>query len=180
MHVEQTTYDASSVESILRYARQLEGTTLRDACEIDEVANPRKRRGSFGNALEKYFFHYDINNSPDADFREAETELKSTPLRKKKNGEFSAKERLVISKINYMTVVDETWETSSLQKKLHKILLVARWAGLTDFIIRKVVSLPIVERFRKRRQARLLNEYRSNHSAGRHGKLRCSLEFSDK
>ena len=113
MHVEQTTYDASSVESILRYARQLEGTTLRDACEIDEVANPRKRRGSFGNALEKYFFHYDINNSPDADFREAETELKSTPLRKKKNGEFSAKERLVISKINYMTVVDETWETSS-------------------------------------------------------------------
>lgn len=125
MHVELTTYDASSVESILRYARQLEGTTLRDACEIDEVANPRKRRGSFGNALEKYFFHYDINNSPDADFREAETELKSTPLRKKKNGEFSAKERLVISKINYMTVVDETWETSSLQKKLHKILLVA-------------------------------------------------------
>ena len=74
MHVEQTTYDASSVESILRYARQLEGTTLRDACEIDEVANPRKRRGSFGNALEKYFFHYDINNSPDADFREAEKE----------------------------------------------------------------------------------------------------------
>lgn len=57
---------------------------------------------------------------------------------------------------------------------------VARWAGLTDFIIRKVVSLPIVERFRKRRQARLLNEYRSNHSAGRHGKLRCSLEFSDR
>lgn len=125
MHVEQTDYDASSVESILRYARQLEGTTLRDACEIDEIANPKKRRGSFGNALEKYYFHYDINSRPEADFAEADTELKSTPLRKKKNGEFSAKERLVISKINYMTVVDETWETSSLQKKLHKILLVA-------------------------------------------------------
>ena len=54
-----------------------------------------------------------------------ETELKTTPLRRKKNGELSAKERLVISMINYMSVVDETWETSSVQKKLSKILLIA-------------------------------------------------------
>lgn len=144
MHVEHTTYDPSSAESIFEYARQLEGTTLRDACEIDDVQESKKRKGSFGNALETYYFHYRINNNPDPDFAEAGTGLKSTPLRKKKNGEFSAKERLVISKINYMTVVDETWETSSLQKKLQKILLVAyeydHDANPVDYLI-KVVEL---------------------------------------
>lgn len=125
MHAEHATYDPSSLSSILEYARQLEGMTLREACNLDDLEDPHARKGSFGNALEKYYFHYDINSSSKPDFEEVGAELKSTPLRRKKNGELSAKERLVISMINYMTVVDETWETSSLLKKLHKILLIA-------------------------------------------------------
>ena len=123
------------------HARQLEGTTLRDACEIDEVANPRKRRGSFGNALEKHFFHYDINNSPDADC--GSRNRAQVHRFAKRKWRVSAKERLVISKINYMTVVDETWETSSLQKKLHKILVAYEYDPKTnpvDYLI-KVVDL---------------------------------------
>lgn len=46
MHVEHTTYDPSSAESIFEYARQLEGTTLRDACEIDDGRSPRSARGA--------------------------------------------------------------------------------------------------------------------------------------
>lgn len=125
MRVERTYYDSDSLESILSYAKRLEGTTLRDACEIDDIEDPHARRGSFGNAVERYYFHYQINSDAEPDFKAVETELKTTPLKLKKNGSYSAKERLVISMINYMNVVDETWETSSLQKKLHKLLLIA-------------------------------------------------------
>ena len=119
-------YDSSSIESILAYAKRLEGHTLREECPgLERVEDPHKRRGSFGNAVEKYYFHYEINSDPDADFAEVGTELKTTPLKQLKDGRLSAKERLVISMINYMSVVDETWETSSLQKKLHQILLIA-------------------------------------------------------
>lgn len=118
-------YDSSSIESILAYAKQLEGHTLREECPgLEWVEDPHMRRGSFGNAVEEFFFHYGINNNPDADFPKVGTELKTTPLKRLKNGSLSAKERLVISSINYMSVVDETWETSSLQKKLQKILLI--------------------------------------------------------
>ena len=125
MHVERAYYDPESLESIMHYAKRLEGSTLRQVCDLPSVEDPHKRRGSFGNAVEEYYFHYHINSDADPDFKEVDTELKTTPLKLKKNGAYSAKERLVISMINYMSVVDETWETSSLQKKLHKILLIA-------------------------------------------------------
>jgi len=121
----QDYYDASSLDSIYSYAKKLEGKTLRTACHLAAIDDPHRRKGSFGNAIEEHYFHYDINSSADPDFAQVETELKTTPLRRKKNGELSAKERLVISMINYMSVVDETWETSSVQKKLSKILLIA-------------------------------------------------------
>ena len=119
-------YDDESLDSILAYAKRLEGHTLREECaDIGDIESSKKRKGSFGNAVEQYYFHYSINSDPDADFDKVGTELKTTPLKRKKDGSFSAKERLVISKINYMKVVDETWETCSLQKKLQKILLIA-------------------------------------------------------
>ncbi len=125
MAVSQIAYDETSAESIAAYAKQLEGKTLRAVCEIDSLADSHVRKGAFGNAVEELFFHYDINSKSAPDFEEAGTELKTTPIKKRKGGGYSAKERLVISMINYMKVVDETWETSSLQKKLHKILLIA-------------------------------------------------------
>lgn len=115
MHVEHTDYDASSLASILEYAKQLEGKTLREVCNLDDIEDSHKRKGSFGDALEEYYFHYANNSDPNPDFAEVSTELKSTPLKVKRNGDYSAKERLVISLINYMSVVGETWETSSVR-----------------------------------------------------------------
>lgn len=136
-------YDNSSIESILAYAKQLEGHTLREECPgLEHVDDPHRRRGSFGNAVEQYFFHYEINSDPNADFAEVGTELKTTPLKQLKDGSLSAKERLVISMINYMSVVDETWETSSLQKKLQRILLIAyqydKELNPVDYLVRLV------------------------------------------
>lgn len=118
-------YDPSSLQSIYSYAKQFEGSTLREKCGIDFVESFSKRKGSLGDAIEQSYFGIENNSDPDADFKKVHTELKSTGLKKRRDGGYSAKERLVIQMINYMSVVDETWETSSLQKKLHKLLLVA-------------------------------------------------------
>lgn len=118
-------YDPKSAESILEYAGQLTGKTLREATGISEIDDPHKRRGAFGNALEEYYFKIPPNSSPRADFDGAGLELKSTPLRRTKKGELVAKERLVISQINYMNVVNEDFEHSHLMDKAASILLVS-------------------------------------------------------
>ena len=116
-------YDRTSKESILYYAMGLEGKTLREAVGIEAVENPAVRRGSLGNAVELYYFKFDPNSDPNADFNEAGIELKTTPLKHNKRGDLVSKERLVLSMINYANVVDETWETSSVLKKCSDILL---------------------------------------------------------
>ena len=118
-------YDQNDPKSILEYAGQLVGKTLRETAGLSKIDDPRKRRGAFGNALEEYYFHIEPNSRPTADFDGAGLELKSTPLKKNKKGEFSAKERLVISNINYMTVVNEDFEHSHLMEKAKNILLVS-------------------------------------------------------
>ena len=118
-------YDRNDPKSILEYAGQLVGKTLREAAGLSKIDDPRKRRGAFGNALEEYYFHIEPNSRPTADFDGAGLELKSTPLKKNKKGEFSAKERLVISNINYMAVVNEDFEHSHLMEKAKNILLVS-------------------------------------------------------
>lgn len=116
-------YDRTNKESIVYYAMDLKGKTLREIAGVDAVDDPRVRRGSLGNAVEYYYFKFDPNNDPNPDFNEVGIELKTTPLKRTKRGDLVSKERLVLSQINYMNVVDETWETSSVLKKCSDILL---------------------------------------------------------
>lgn len=125
MPVADFEYDSSSLDSIYAYAKQFEGSTLRKKCGVDFVEGFAKRKGSLGDAIEESYFGIANNSDPDADFKKVHAELKTTGLKRRKDGGLSAKERLVIQMINYMSVVDETWETSTLQKKLHKLLLIA-------------------------------------------------------
>ena len=117
-------YDSNDADSILEYAGRLTGKTLREVTGLEVIDDPHKRRGAFGNALEEYYFGLTPNSRPTADFDGAGLELKSTPLKVNKSGELSAKERLVISQINYMTVVNEDFEHSHLMEKAKSILLV--------------------------------------------------------
>ena len=117
-------YDCTDRESIYHYAVDLRGSTLREKTDADEISDIRKNKGSFGSAVETYYFMLDLNNESEADFKEAGLELKTTPLKRNKNGSLSAKERLVIGMIDYMKVVDETFEMSHLMEKAEAILLV--------------------------------------------------------
>lgn len=92
--------------------------------------------------MEKFYFGYEPNSDAEPDFKEAGIELKSSPLKTLKNGEFRSKERLVLNIINYLEVHKEDFETSSFWKKNAHLLLVFylhdRDLDLLDYIIKLV------------------------------------------
>ena len=90
-------YDPTSRRSIVEYAQMLLGSTLREHVAVDSIADPHRRKGSFGNAVEEDYFFYDINSDSRPDFAEAGLELKTTPLKRDRHGGYRAKERLVLT-----------------------------------------------------------------------------------
>lgn len=121
-------YDPTDVKSIVEYSHKLVGKTLREVTDAPELADPRRRRGSFGNAVEEYFFKYPINSDSAPDFADAGLEVKATPVKEVRHGkkrELVAKERLVLGKIDYNAVVNETFETSHVMKKCSDMLLIS-------------------------------------------------------
>lgn len=139
-------YDSSCKESILHYATKLRGSTLRKALDVDEaIAGTKKNKGSFGQVVETEYFMLDLNSDSAPDFKGAGLELKTTPLKRNKNGSLASKERLVIGMIDYMGVVDESFETSHLVEKAEDILLISYlWEPDADLLDYKV---EIVEMF---------------------------------
>ena len=121
---EDLPYDKFDRQSIYEYSVLLEGDPLSSHIDVDAIDDPRKRRGSFGNAVEEYYFFIKPNNSPDPDFPEANLELKTTPLKTNKNDSISSKERLVITQIDYNEFLTATFETSHLCAKAKDILLI--------------------------------------------------------
>lgn len=132
-------YDKRSPKSIETYGKKLIGKTFREVVEEDDSSlnnktssdygnssvNEKKRnKGYLGDLLEEKYFHYQNNNDARPDFEEAGVELKVTPYKELKNGKISAKERLVINKINYQNDVGVDFEHSHFWQKAKLMLLV--------------------------------------------------------
>ena len=118
-------YNPNDADSIVEYAQKLVGHSLREAIDVQALQSPKQRRGSWGNAVEEYYFKYDLNSDSNPDFAQVGMELKTTPLKMTGKGEYSAKERLVLTMINYMEVVGEDFEHSHLLDKAKDILLIS-------------------------------------------------------
>lgn len=135
-------FDVNSADSIIEFAKKLKGKTLREACGSEIEKHGYKGKGNFGQILEKFYFGYEPNSDAEPDFKEAGIELKSSPLKTLKNGEFRSKERLVLNIINYLEVHKEKFETSSFWKKNAHLLLVFylhdRDLNLLDYLIKLV------------------------------------------
>lgn len=82
-----------------------------------------RTKGLMGHIIEESLFDYKINSTPGADFEYLGIELKVTPVKINKNKTISAKERLVLNIINYMTEVNKSFYTSSFWQKNKKLLL---------------------------------------------------------
>lgn len=131
-------YDDTDPLSIETYGKHLIGKTFRYICDNDdnllfkEVESlnyaisheDRNRKGGLGELVEERYFHYKSNNDSRPDFDKAGVELKVTPYKINKNGTLSAKERLILSMIDYFNVVDEKFESSAMWRKSKLILLI--------------------------------------------------------
>lgn len=135
-------FDINSASSIVEFAKKLKDKTLHEVCGKEIVAHGYKGKGNFGQILEKFYFGYEPNSDAEPDFLEAGLELKSSPLKVLKNGEYRSKERLVLNIINYLEVHKETFENSSFWKKnAHLLLVFYLWEKdlkITDYLIKLV------------------------------------------
>ena len=156
-------YDDSSVESVLEYSQQLLDKPFLEIINsykkssyktyedfqsktISDVPNKEismKSKGQYGNYIEKYFYGYKPNSDSGADFEKIGVELKVTPFKVNKNGSISAKERLVLTILNYKEENLEDFYATHLWEKCSKILLLF-YNGLipnqtlADYIIEKI------------------------------------------
>ena len=124
-------YDISSADSIKEYADSLTGHSLAQVVnELPLDAYRATNKGRLGSMVEEFFFRYipgaDTNHNPD--FREAGMELKVTGvIPKVPSGDYrapyKAKERLVLTMINYIVLADESWGESTFLKKCRLMLI---------------------------------------------------------
>lgn len=129
-------YDKTSATSILEYAKKLEGQTFYDIKlaylayynKLNELDNDSlsdtNAKGQLGNFLEEHYFGYKPNSDQEADFKEAGVELKQTCIDLKKNGDYTAGERLSITNISFEEPVEIDFYKSHVWNKIRLILLI--------------------------------------------------------
>lgn len=109
-------------EEILHRGRQAVGLTFGEM-DRHSRADSKEVKGGIGHVVEESWYGYKINSDARPDFPEAGVELKVTGVVRDKNGEYRAKERLVLNIINYMKEVKTTFETSSFWLKNKTLML---------------------------------------------------------
>lgn len=109
------------IDEVMSIAEQAVGKTFG---EIDKNNRSEiKTKGAMGHIIEESLYGYQINSNAAADFEDLDLELKVTPVKVNRNKTISAKERLVLNIINYMTEAFETFYTSSFWTKNKRLLL---------------------------------------------------------
>ena len=105
------------------------GRNLAQSTDLPPTVVNARNRGDLGRLIEIYYFDHNPPNDHNPDFVEAGLELKTTGIvdykKPHKSGAMlRAKERLSLASINYRTIVNESWETSSLIKKCNLMLII--------------------------------------------------------
>lgn len=115
-----------SVEELLEYTSNIVGKTFKeiDSEHLLDSATLRRQKGLLGHVVETGFYKYPRNSDSKPDFEKLGIELKVTGYVKNKNGSLRAKERLVLSKIDYNKIVNETYENSHVLGKCKKMLII--------------------------------------------------------
>ena len=115
-----------SEKELLEYTSNIKGKTFKeiDSKHLLDTANLTRAKGLLGHVVESGFYNYPINSDSRADFEELDIELKVTGYVKNKNGSLRAKERLVLSKINFNEIINETFESSHVLGKCRKMLII--------------------------------------------------------
>ena len=114
----------NSIEELLEYTKGIKGKTFKDFDVNNVLTDNTKDKGILGKIIETGFYKYPNNNKAEADFADLGVELKVSGYVKNKNGTISAKERLVLGKIDYNAIIHEDFNFSHLIFKSKKILII--------------------------------------------------------
>lgn len=104
-------------EEIEKISEEVVGKTFGELGDFKYNLDDFNYKGGMGVLMEENVFQYEANSDANPDFYEAKIELKVTPVKRNKNGTYSAKERLVLNIINYMEEYKNSFETSSFWHK---------------------------------------------------------------
>ena len=129
----------NTIDELLEYTKQIRGKTFKEFDINHILTSDSKDKGNLGKVIETGFYKYPNNNKAEADFANLGVELKVSGYVKNKNGTISAKERLVLGKIDYNNIVHEEFNFSHLLFKSKKILIIwyeyDREKEYKDFVI---------------------------------------------
>lgn len=106
-------------EKVHNHAKKIIGIPVK---ELQKTNSNLSSKNSMGDIFESWFGK-EKDSSSSADLPEAGVELKTTPYKKLKNGQISAKERLVLNIINYNNIINEDFFNSHFLSKNKKIEL---------------------------------------------------------
>lgn len=147
-----------NIPELVRRAKWLEGKTLKEVTEAIAKTDEESRvltKGDVGYVIEKGFFGIDKNSDARPDIPNLEVEIKTCPLKKRKDGSLNVKEPLSLGIINYMQEYKyKDIKDSPLYKKNHKILLVCylhdKKALRSKYIIKYVFLLELTDEIMKK------------------------------
>lgn len=116
----------NSKEELLEYTKNIKGKTFKeiDSEHLLDESKSSKNKGVLGQIVESGFYKYPLNNNSAADFEELGIELKVSGYIENKNGSLRAKERMVLSKIDYNEIINETYESSHVLGKCKEMLII--------------------------------------------------------
>jgi DNA mismatch repair protein MutH len=116
------------IEAVIKL-RELVGKELHELAKhygVTVYCNGRVNKGWAGHVFERHL-QLPINSAQSPNF--GSWELKSIPLKYKKNGELKFKETMAITMIDPVNVCQKEFEDSHLLAKLKKAIVVARIVG---------------------------------------------------
>ena len=91
--------------------------------ELDKTHRLTSPKGGIGQMVEENVFEYSANSSPEPDFSNLGIELKVSPMIKKTDNTYRAKERMVLNIISYMTENLDNFEKSHFWRKNKELLM---------------------------------------------------------
>ncbi|KZX14516.1 type-2 restriction enzyme Sau3AI [Methanobrevibacter cuticularis] len=111
-------------QELLDFTKNIEGKKFKEIDKKNLLKEIPNDKGLLGKIVEYGFYGYEPNNNPKSDFEELGIELKVSGYRKNKKGDFSAKERLVLSMIDYNQIIYEDFLQSQFWSKNKKLLII--------------------------------------------------------
>jgi len=112
-----------SIEELLEFTKDIVGKKFKDLDVEDKLLNPRNK-GRLGEIVETGFYGYPNNSRAIADFDSIGVELKVSGFVTKPKAGRVPKERISLSMINYMNIINEEFEFSRVLFKNEKILII--------------------------------------------------------